>query len=256
MEKYIEAKSNIVKFQDENDYFVCNLHDEVICDIAKSSKAKVVYFSQEEKTNGAYIDGENICYNQDEYIVSLNSINLRGKHNFQNVLAVITMAKLLGISNVAIAKTLQEFLGIEHRMKQVATIDGTSYYNDSKATNPHSTIMAVNSFHEDLYLIMGGLDSDFDYSQLVENFPKNLKHVIVVGENAEKIAIAVREDSEILVTRASTLRESVLLARYFAKADDVVLFSPASKSFDSYKNFEERGMHFVSIVESIDGKRQ
>ncbi|MEG1806243.1 MAG: UDP-N-acetylmuramoyl-L-alanine--D-glutamate ligase, partial [Clostridia bacterium] len=121
MENYITAKKNIFKNQDENDFLVLNFDDEILKSQDIKSSAKVVYFSKSEKVNGAYLDGENICFGDGEFIVSKNTIRLFGAHNLENALAAITIAKLLKISNTAIAKGLSEFKGISHRLQFVKT---------------------------------------------------------------------------------------------------------------------------------------
>ncbi|MEG1520614.1 MAG: UDP-N-acetylmuramoyl-L-alanine--D-glutamate ligase, partial [Clostridia bacterium] len=251
MENYINAKKNIFKNQDENDFLVLNFDDEILKSQEIKSSAKVVYFSKSEKVNGAYLDGENICFGDGEFIVSKNTIRLFGAHNLENALAAITIAKLLKISNTAIAKGLSEFKGISHRLQFVKTIDNVKYINDSKATNIDSTIVATNAFDEKITLLLGGYDSDFDYSELFEKMSKNVQRIIVSGANAEKIVNYAKLSGFINIIQTASLKESVLVARFFANANEVVLFSPASKSFDLFNNYEERGEKFIEIVESI-----
>lgn len=251
MENYINAKKNIFKKQDENDFIVLNYDDKTLREIDVESKAKVIYFSKSEKVNGAYLDGENICFGDGEFIVSKNTIGLFGAHNLENALASISICKLLKVSNTAIAKGLSEFKGISHRLKLIKTIDNVKYFNDSKATNIESTIVATNAFDEKITLLLGGLDSDFDYTDLFEKMSKNVFRIIVCGQNAEKIISYANKCNFKNINRAGTLKESVLIARFFANYGEIVLFSPASKSFDSFKNYEERGEKFVEIVESL-----
>ncbi len=254
-ENYVLAKKNITKFQGEKDFLVLNYDDEIVRSFAKSSKAKVLYFSQKQKVNGAYLLGENILFGNGEYIASMKSIKLMGRHNVENILASITAMKVLKIPTKAIAKTLTNFNGIKHRLEVVKEIQGVTYVNDSKSTNLESLIVALECYcNRQVILIMGGVDSGFDYKKVFTDF-KNLVSVVVYGENAEKIVNFAKSQGYTNIFQGATLKECVLLSRYLAKENQIVLLSNGSKSFDMFKNFEERGEKFREIVRGINEKR-
>lgn len=245
VEKYYEAKKQIYKNQDENDFIV------IPCDLEISDcKAKKYYFSTTKKTNGAHLEKNNIVFGDNEYITGLSNVKLLGKHNIENILAATTMAKLLKINNKYIERAISTFYGVPHRISFVKEISGVKYYNDSKGTNVSSTTVAIDSMQGDTVLIMGGKEKGICYDELFEKMSKIVKRVIVFGENAENILNSAEKYGYMNISRAATLKEAVLLARYYAKCGNV-LFSPATSSFDMFSSYEERGERFEEIVHGI-----
>ncbi len=246
LENYYAAKKRIYENQDENDFLVLpkNLDDK--CD----SKSKKYFFSLSEKTNGAHLEKDNIVFGRSDYVTGLRNIKLLGQHNIENILAAVTVAKLLKINNKYIECAISTFYGVPHRISYVKTIDGVKYYNDSKGTNVSSTLVAINAMTGETVLILGGKEKGIDYLPLFENLPKNVTRVIVFGENAERVLIDAEEANYRSISRCESLKECVLLARYYAKSGNVLL-SPATSSFDMFSSYEERGECFEEIVRSL-----
>lgn len=251
LRNYIAIKKRIYKCQDQNDYVVLNYDDE-ICRKIKNKKSKIVYFSCENAVNGAFLSGDNIIYGKtNEYITGIHTLKIKGKHNVINALCAITIAKLLKIPNSVIETSLSEFSGVPHRIEFVKTIDGINYYNDSKGTNIGSTLVACDSMDGDTVVILGGKDKGYEYDELFQKLSKKVSYALCFGETAGKIMQAAKRCGFDNITRCLTLKECVLMARYEAIKGGNVLLSPASSSFDMFRNYEDRGDKFVEIVNSL-----
>lgn len=250
IENYIEAKSNIFLYQKKGCKLIANYDDGIVKEIVNDRNP--IWFSRKEKLNGCYIEGENIFTPNGDYVCSTSTIKLIGSHNLENTLASILVAIELGIKVEYILKGISTFAAPKHRLQFVKNIDGIDYYNDSKATNPSATIVAVNAMGDkDIILILGGR-GEFNFLELLLNLPENVRRIVVYGENSELIIKALEKVTYFEYSVATTLEEAVHIARFFAKPKNVILFSPASKSFDMYKSFEVRGENFISILEKID----
>ena len=245
-ENYFAIKSKITENQDESDFLVLNKN----LDGKIKTRAKTYCFSATEKTNGAHLEKDNIVFGNGEYVTGLYNVRLLGKHNVENVLAAVTMAKLLKISNVYIERAVSTFYGVPHRIAFVREIDGVKYYNDSKGTNIASALVAAEAMKGNTVLILGGKDKGISYDALFEALPKKVTAAVVFGENAESILLSAEKFGFQSVKRCKTLKECVLTARYLAK-DGNVLLSPATSSFDMFADFEERGERFEEIVKSL-----
>lgn len=245
-ENYFAIKSKITENQDESDFLVINKN----LDGKIKTRAKTYCFSATEKTNGAHLEKDNIVFGNGEYVTGLYNVRLLGKHNVENVLAAVTMAKLLKISNVYIERAVSTFYGVPHRIAFVREIDGVKYYNDSKGTNIASALVAADAMEGNTVLIIGGKDKGISYDALFEALPKKVTAAVVFGENAESILLSAEKFGFRNVKRCKTLKECVLTARYLAK-DGNVLLSPATSSFDMFADFEERGERFEEIVRSL-----
>ncbi len=258
-EEYIDAKKNIFKFQSENDIVVLNYDNELTRNCAKDANSKVVFFSSETKLDdGVILDGNVIKLCSDKirrHIINTKDILLRGKHNYQNICTAIAATKSLVDLDTQIA-VIKKFSGVEHRTEFVREIDGVKWYNDSIGTSPTRTIAGLYSFEEPIVLIAGGYDKHLDYTPIAKPILEKVKTLILIGQTAEKIFLAVKEEEEkqgkkLDIYMCETLEDTVKLAKKSATKGDIVLFSPASASFDMFKNFAERGDKFKEIVNNI-----
>ncbi len=251
--EYIKAKQNITKFQTKNDYLLINFDDEMLMKNLPKTKAKIYYFSTKNKVNGCYVSGGNIYFNDGENenkLVSLKNIKLAGEHNLSNILCAI-LACHLQTKKQDFLSNISSFHGVPHRIEFVKNVGGVSYYNDSKATNIASTIVATKAFKNNINLILGGSDKGYDFETLFLMLPANVVFVSAFGETAEIIEKSAKKVHFGQITIAKTLKEAVFLCKSKAKENEIILLSPACASFDQFKNFEERGNVFKKIVEEI-----
>ena len=258
-EEYIEAKANIFKNQNECDILVLNYDNDITREFAKESNGKVIFFSSKEKLADGVIYDEGIIKSCEDglrrHILKLKDTKLRGVHNGENICAAIAATKNLVDIEEQI-ESVTNFEGVKHRIEFVREINKCKWYNDSIASSPTRTIAGLNSFDEEIVLIAGGYDKHLDYEPIAEPILNKVKVLILMGQTAEKINKAVERkqkelNKDIKILRVKTLEEAVRTAQEYTKPNQVVLFSPASASFDMFKNFEERGDKFKEIVKKI-----
>ena len=258
-EEYIDAKKTIFKYQNENDYLILNYDNEITRACKNQARSKVIYFSSKEKLdNGFIVDNGIIKECEDgirKHILDTKDVLLRGNHNFENICTALAATKTLVDQDVAI-EAIKEFKAVEHRLEFVREIDNVKWYNDSVSSSPTRTIAGLNSFDEDIVLIAGGYDKNLDYTPIAKPILKKVKTLILLGQTSGKIFDAVKEEEEkegkyIDIYMSDTLEEAVNLAKKYAKSSQVVLFSPASASFDMFKNFAERGNIFKNLVNNL-----
>jgi UDP-N-acetylmuramoylalanine--D-glutamate ligase len=254
---YAGAKERIFENQTQDDFAVLNADDTQCVEIAKRIKSKVFWFGGVERAgNGAFVRGANIYWRSPEgeelEIMPVNEIALKGAHNLENVLAGVAVAVLAGCDAKDIRRAVKEFKAVEHRLEYVDTIDGVSYYNDSKATNVDATIKALESFPKNIHLILGGKDKNSDYTVLNPLLKDRAKRVYTIGAAAEKIESHLHLPSSVPVVHAETLKNAVRLAAESAVTGDVVLLAPACASFDQFDGYEHRGRTFKELVHSLD----
>jgi UDP-N-acetylmuramoylalanine--D-glutamate ligase len=258
-EEYIEAKKNIFKYQDEKGTVVLNYDNEITRKFAEEVNGKVKFFSSKSKLNdGVIYDEKVIKYCEDKlrrHILNPKEIKIRGIHNYENICsAIAATSEYVDIDTQV--KAIKEFNGVEHRLEFIRKIDGVKWYNDAIATSPTRTIAGLKSFDEDIILIAGGYDKHLDYTPLAKPILEKVKALILVGQTSEKIFLAVKEEAEIQKKEIDTymcdsLEDTVRIAKKIAQNGQVVLFSPASASFDMFKNFEEKGNKFKELVRAI-----
>ena len=258
-EEYREAKKNIFKHQSENGIVVLNYDNEFTREFAKEANGKVIFFSSKEKLDDGFIydkaDGT-IKYCEDgvrRHIIKKEDIKLRGIHNYENICAAIAATSSIVDVDTQV-KAIEEFTGVEHRLEFVRELNNVKWYNDSIGTSPASTIAGLNSFDEDIILLAGGSDKGLDYEEVGKTIARKVRALILTGPTSEKIENATKQalnGKSIEIYYTSNMQESVNLAKDIAKAGDVVLLSPASASFDLYKNFEDRGHQFKDCVNSL-----
>ena len=248
-QEYIDAKKCIFK-NNGNGILVLN-HDNEITSKFTSSR-EIRYFSRYEETNAFYVMNGMICYKGKE-VFDTKKLHIRGVHNHENICACMSAV----IDMVDMEKSFQaisEFKGVEHRLEFVREVDGVKWYNDSVSSSPTRTIAGLNSYNERIVLIAGGYDKNLDYTPLARPILDKVSKLILFGATKNKIYDAVMkekssEDIEIYVEDG--LDEVIARAREVAVPGEVVLFSPASASFDMFKNFADRGDKFKEKVRSL-----
>lgn len=258
-QEYIDAKANIFKYQSENGILVINYDNDITKNFAKQANGKVVYFSRREKLpNGVIFDEDTvkICDNDlRRHVINRKDVKIRGLHNIENICAAIAATKDL-VSPEEQKQAIMEFTGVEHRLEFVREIDNVKWYNDSIASSPNRTIAGLNSYNERIVLIAGGRDKHLDYDPIAKPIIEHVDTLIVMGETAEKIKNAVtreleRQKKTLNIIKVANVEEAVKTARKIAQPNEIVLFSPASTSFDMFKNFEERGKKFKEEVNKL-----
>lgn len=258
-EEYIDAKKNIFKYQDKNGIVVLNNDNEITKACKKEAEGKVILFSSKEKLeDGVILDNDVIKICQDKlrrHILNTNDVILRGKHNYENACAAIAATSSL-VEPEQAAKVIKEFKGVEHRLELVRELNGVKWYNDSIGSSPTRTIAGLNSFDERITLIAGGYDKNLDYKPLAAPILENVDNLILIGQTAGKIFEAVKEESEkqnknINICMCETLEDAVVTAKRVTKAGNIVLLSPASASFDMFKDFADRGNKFKELVNNL-----
>ncbi len=254
-QEYIDAKKNIMLYQKSGNILVVNADNEVTAKIGGEARGAVKYFSRKEKAD-VYLDGD-IIKRGNVAVLNINDIKIPGMHNVENYMAAIAAVSGL-VSDDVIFETSKTFGGVEHRIELVRILDGVRYYNSSIDSSPNRTINALRVFPEKVILIAGGMDKGIPYTALGPAIAEYVKTLVLIGETSDVIEKALKQEinstgrgKNIEVIRASTYESAVNAARSRAVSGDVVLLSPASTSFDMFKNFEERGNVFKKIVNEL-----
>lgn len=257
-QEYQDAKKSIFKHQNQDGIIVLNYDNEITRNFASEAVGKVKFFSSKQKLQDGYMysisDGY-IKYCKDgteTNIINKRDIKIRGVHNYENICAALAVTDSLVDTKTQI-EAIKEFIGVEHRLEFVKEIDGVKYYNDSIGTSPASTIAGLNAFDENIILLAGGADKDLDYKEIGEKIAEKVGTLILCGPTSDKIETATKAAlrREINIIKVTNMKEAVEAARENAKPGDIVLLSPASTSFDLYKNFAERGNIFKEIVNKL-----
>lgn len=257
MENYAAVKESITKNQwkvREDDYCVLNYDDKVLMEFGKTIK-NPVYFSRKEKpSKGAYLDGRIIRYfdGKDDYeVMSVDDMHLFGNHNYENVMAAIAMTIEAGVPLNIIINVIKDFMGVEHRIEYVRDKNGVRYYNDSKGTNPDSSIKALEAMSRPTILIAGGYDKHSEFDEFIEAFDNKVKLMVLLGQTADKIEETAVRHGFTNIIKTDSLEKAVKICAENAVSGDVVLLSPACASWGMFKNYEERGKLFKEYVNSL-----
>ena len=260
-QEYVDAKKPIVSFQKEKDFAVVNFDFENSAKITTGIKSKIYYFSTIRRTSGVYLKGKKIIseIGQVEQICDIAKIQLPGKHNLQNVLAAVCVAKIFQVKNDDILKVLTTFKGLEHRLQLIGEKSQIKFYNDSFSTVPETTIAAIDSFRQRKILILGGSSKNSDFSNLAEKIAhdSSIAALILTGQEAKRIENSIKENGNFkgpILKGAKNMKEIVRIAFKIAKPGEIVLFSPACASFDMFKNYKERGEKFTLEVKKLKNK--
>lgn len=249
-EEYLRVKTEFLKEQRSPMWCVLNACDKESVEISKHSTSTIYWFGKEMEQNCAFIQAGKFVVKEKGIItpvLGVEEIQIKGNHNYQNIMASIATARLSGIEFDVISQAVKDFKSVEHRLEYVTTIDGIEFYNDSKATNCDAAISALKAFEgEKIVLIAGGRDKGTDLTEFVDIASVNTSAVILIGEATERFAEAFQKVNYSNLYKVNTLKEAVDKA-YELKSGPVVL-SPACASYDMFKNFEERGHVFKDIV--------
>mgnify|MGYP004625730197 FL=1 len=250
LENYFNAKAKLFRNPTASAFAVLNGADEKLLEFSKTVGGTVFLFDKEVEDNCCYIKDESIFYKRngkEEFIIKLADCPLIGHHNYQNIMCCVIMAKIIGISNEHIQERIKDFVVPEHRLEKVREYNGITFYNDSKATNPEASIVAINSFNNtDVTLIAGGRDKLTTLDEFCESVKQHIKTVILIGEATERFEEALKKSGFDNILKADTM-ESAIDKAIELKPNNVLL-SPACASFDMFKGYEERGTVFKNYV--------
>lgn len=254
-ENYIDSKFRIIKNQTKDDYLIYDADDEVIVSWLGSHQIQstLLPFSLTKIIeNGAYLDKNEIkiTIDNNQIIMSTNSLTLEGKHNIKNQMAASTVAHLLKIRKQTIRESLENFQGVEHRLEEVLRINKVRYINDSKATNVNATYFALESMDAPTIWIVGGVDKGNDYKELFPFINEKVKAIICLGVDNEKLLNTFGKMVDVIV-ETQYMTEAVKMAYKLAETGDSVLLSPACASFDLFENYEDRGRQFKNAVRNL-----
>ena len=247
--EYIDAKKNIMLYQTKEDRLIVNASNEETQKIGKEAKGALLDFSSKK---GAYVTlSEGVILRGGKPVLKISDIKIPGMHNVENYMAAIAAVEGLA-KDEAILEVAKTFGGVEHRIELVRVLDGVSYYNSSIDSSPNRTINTLKVFKNKVILIAGGKDKGIPYDDLGKPLVEKVKILILIGKTADKIEAALKNhENSVKIVRCKTYEEVVNTAHSLAKDGDTVILSPASTSFDMFKNFEERGNLFKELVNKL-----
>ena len=248
-EAYKEDKLKLFKNQRDDDIAILNIENDDVMKGTTDIKSNVKYFSSKREINGAYML-DNKLYYYDEFIINRDEFLLKGNHNVENALGAMMIAKEVGVNNESIVSVLKTFTGVRHRLEFIDKVKGVDYYNDTEATNTKCTQIALSSFDKNVILILGGLERGQDFHDL-DNFISPVKEIVGIGECRDR----VKEYGESVGIKTNTFEKLFEAMDYINSVvvdGDTVLLSPASASWDQYKQCEDRGDEFRDIVKELN----
>jgi len=261
MEKYIEDKKYIFSSQKSKDWLVINCDDEKVLEMAKEAKGQIFRFScNPSKQNPAVFIEDDFIYLNDgidvKKLVATKEIKILGKHNLANVMAAIGAAYAYGLTADEIKTTLPFLTGAPHRLEFVLELNGVKYYNDTAATIPDASVLALDAFDQPIVLIAGGTDKELDFKEFAKKIVEKSKHVILLkGTASEKIIDEIKkiagQDFAQSIEVASSMDEAILIAQKKAQENDVILLSPGAASFGLFNNEFDRGDKFREAVKKL-----
>lgn len=257
LREYQKAKKRIFLNQGPCDSALLNGDDPLLLSWSEELKGRTYLFRlQGEVSQGAYIKNKRVILRleKEEEVLSLKDLTTWGYYNCENLLPVIIAASLYGIEREVIGQVVSSFHGLEHRQEEVATIDGVTYYNNSKATNPHATLKDLDLFNPPLILIIGGQRRCVDLTPLFQPIIEKVSFVLLLGETADELEEGLRKRDYKQYRRVHDLEEAVLLASLYGEDGTKVILSPAAPSWDMFQSYEERGRIFKEIVNRHKGE--
>ncbi|MDO5028377.1 MAG: UDP-N-acetylmuramoyl-L-alanine--D-glutamate ligase [Bacillota bacterium] len=250
---YIQAKVNILKNLGQDDFAILNFDDPILK--KQDGNFKKIYFSSKTPLDsGFYCDGHLIYLIEDQKkkaLINCQELIVKGSHNYENLMAGLAVAYALGLDLDLVIEAAYSFTGVKHRLEFVREYKGVAYYNDSKATNSASTKKAVEAFSRPLILLLGGYDKNEDFTELLKTIKDKIKVLIIYGQTKDKIFAIASDLAYEKIFKVDNLEAALIKAYDLAEENDLVLLSPASASWDQYKNFEDRGDEFINLVNKI-----
>lgn len=247
-ENYKYVKSKLFKNQDSSDVAIANMENNDVLEITKNIKSQVKYFSSAKEINGCYLKDGAIYYYGNK-VIDTDSIFIAGKHNLENCMGAIMIAKEFKVTNDVICDVISNFKGVEHRLEFVAKVNGRSFYNDTEATNIKCTQIALSSFDKPIIVILGGLERGQDFFELAP-FMEHVKAIVGIGQCRERV-LEFGKSVNIPTYIYEKLSDGFDKCYEISENGDIILLSPASASWDQYKECEVRGVEFKSKVEEL-----
>lgn len=262
MEEYVNAKRRIFLNTNQNTTSILNADDNAVVELARDpavQRGRIFYFSRKPSLEPQIMNIGGSVNVKDQIRVrtgpeieyyTLANAKVRGKHMYENIMAAILAAREHGAKHDAIQRVIDSFRGIPHRLEYVRRVGGVEFFNDSKATNTHAVVRALDAFDENVILIMGGKDTNLNYQPLKERIQRKVKTLILVGEAKERINRDIGDFAETFLI--GTFEEAVLIAYQKSRIADIVLLSPGCSSFDMFDSYVERGNYFKEIVNKFN----
>lgn len=255
MEAYVAAKARIFENMDMGDCLLLNAEDPYTPALIKKAHTTVCLLSTaKEVEEGAFLREDTLVirrHGKEITIVKTDEMQLKGKQNYEDVLAAAFLAYEGGVPIECIRQAIREFKGLPHRIEWVRTLNGVSYYNDSKATNVDAAIKGMTAFEKPVILIAGGHDKGTPLDDFMDVVKSHVKHLILIGAATERFAFAAKQAGVTSVYVATSMEEAIKKGKSLAQQGDIVILSPACSSFDMYSCYEERGMDFKKIVNRL-----
>ena len=252
LQNYFDAKASLFKDYKQPMYAIFSGVDDTIYRYSKTYDGEKFIYGKELSNNCCYIKDNAIFFkrNKEEEIVKIDEISLVGEHNYQNIMCAIIIAKLIGISNENIRERIISFKSVEHRIEYVADVNGKKFYNDSKATNPEASFVAVKSIEgNSLTLILGGRDKNTDLTEFCKEYiNKYVSTVILIGEATQRFKENIEQNGFNNIILSNSLEEAIDTS--LTLNNEIVLLSPACASYDMFNNYEHRGEVFKNYVKS------
>ena len=261
-EEYVNAKRQIFLNTNQETTSILNADDNAVVELARDpavQRGRIFYFSRKPSFEPQIMNIGGAVMIKDRLQVrtgpeidyyDASTAKLRGKHSFENIMAAILAAKENGATHDAIQQVIDTYSGMPHRLEYVRKVGGVEFYNDSKATNVHAVRRALDSFDENVILVMGGKDTNLNYQPLKDVIRRKVKNLILVGEAKERINRDVGDYSETFLI--GTFEEAILIAFQKSRIGDKVLLSPGASSFDIFNSYIERGNYFKEIINKFD----
>lgn len=247
-DNYKRVKTKLFQNHDSEHVAILNIDNEDVLNSTKNIKSTVKYFSSTKEINGAYLKDGKIYY-YDEAVMDTDKVFIAGRHNLENCMAAIMVSKEFGVTNDIIENVISDFRGVEHRLEYVDTINGRRFYNDTEATNIKCTQIALSSFENPIIVILGGLERGQDFNEL-SPFMKNVKAIVGIGQCRERV-LEFGNNLNIPTFIYEHLVDGFDKCFEVSSEGDIILLSPASASWDQYKECEVRGAEFKSKVEAL-----
>ena len=250
LENYFKAKAKLFTGKQTPKFAILNAKDSKLVDFAKECNTRVFWFDKKDASVSCFIEDDAIWFTDNgklEKIINLADCPLVGHHNYQNIMCGIICAKICGMDSCDIREQIMSFKAPEHRLEKVRVMDGITFYNDSKATNPEASIVAIDSFNNvDVALILGGRDKNTDLTEMCKSINKHINTVLLIGEATERFEENLKKNGFSNIIKEQSLESAVDKA--ISLKPDVVLLSPACASFDMFNSYEHRGDVFKDYV--------